>query len=64
MKDPIVREIHRHRADYAKRFDYDVHAMGEDIRRCEVESGGKFAAKIPRGKRPLKGGARKASTGH
>jgi len=63
MKDPIVREIHRHRADYAKRFGYDVRAIGEDIRRCEIESEGKFAAKISRGKRPSKRGARQASVG-
>ena len=48
MKDPIVQEIHRHRAEYAKRFNYDVHAIGEDIRRRETESGGKFAVTIPR----------------
>jgi hypothetical protein len=64
MKDPIVREIHRHRANYAKRFDYDVHAIGEDIRRCEVESEGNFATRIPQGKRALKRSARKASAGH
>jgi hypothetical protein len=50
MKDPIVHEIHRHRAAYAKRFNYDVHAIGEDIRRCETESGGKFTTPIPRRK--------------
>ena len=61
MKDPIVQEIHRHRANYAKRFNYDVHAIGEDIRRCEIESKGKFAAKIPRGHRRLKRTARKPS---
>ena len=44
MKDPIVAEIHRHRAAYAKRFNYDVHAIGEDIRRCEAKSGGVFVA--------------------
>jgi len=49
MKDPIVQEIHRHRANYAKQFDYDVHAIGEDIRRLEAESGGKFAARNSRG---------------
>jgi hypothetical protein len=54
MRDPIVQEIHRHRADYAKRFNYDISAIGEDIRRCEAESNGKFAAKIPRGNRRLK----------
>jgi len=42
MKDPILEEIHRHRAAYAKRFAYDVHAIGEAIRRSEIESGGKF----------------------
>jgi len=61
MKDPIVQEIHRHRANYAKRFDYDVRAIGENIRRCEVESGGKFAAKIPRMKHGLRRTARKVS---
>jgi len=59
MKDPIVQEIHHHRSNYAKRFDYDVRAIGEDIRRCEAESGGKFAAKISRGIRRPKRTARK-----
>jgi hypothetical protein len=62
MKDPIVQEIHRQRASYAKRFNYDVHAIGEDIRHCEIESKGKFAAKIPQAKRPPKRSARKLST--
>jgi hypothetical protein len=44
MKDSIVAEIHRHRAAYAKRFNYDVRAIGDDIRRCEVKSGGVFVA--------------------
>jgi hypothetical protein len=61
MKDPIVQEIHRHRANYAKRFDYNVRAIGEDIRHCEAESGGKFAAKNSRGSHRLKGTARKVS---
>jgi hypothetical protein len=61
MKDPIVQEIHRRRADYSKRFNYDVRAIGEDIRRSEAESGGKFAARTPRGSRRLKRTARKVS---
>jgi len=61
MKDPIVQEIHRQRANYAKRFDYDVRAIGEDVRRCEVESGGKFATKISRGNHRLMRTARKVS---
>jgi N-formylglutamate amidohydrolase len=42
MKDPIVAEIHRYRAAHAKRFNYDIHAIGEDIRRSEAESDAKF----------------------
>ncbi len=37
---------------YAKRFNFDVHAIGGDIRRSETESGGKFAVTIPRRKIP------------
>ncbi len=44
MKDPIVDEIHRRRAAYAKRFNYDARAIGKDIRQCELASKGKFAA--------------------
>lgn len=42
MKDAIVEEIHRHRAEHARRFNYDVHAIGADIRRREVETKGKL----------------------
>jgi hypothetical protein len=59
MKDPIVQEIHRQRAEYARRFNYDVHAIGEDIRRCESESEGNFAARVLQGNRPLKPSRRK-----
>jgi hypothetical protein len=36
MKDPIVQEIHRHRTEHAKRFNYDVSAIGDDIRRSRA----------------------------
>jgi hypothetical protein len=66
MKDPIVQEIHRDRAAYAKRFNYDVAAIGQDIRRCETESGGKFAAPMPQrknsvGKKSVKATLRKSA---
>lgn len=32
MNDPIVDEIRRFRHDYAKRFDFDLRAMAEDLR--------------------------------
>ena len=62
MKDPIVHEIHCHRAAYAKRFNYDVHAIGEDIRRCEAESEGKFAAKPQQAKRVPKRSTRSSAS--
>ena len=42
MKDLIVEEIHRFRAAHAKRFNYDIRAMAEDLRRRQWESGHKI----------------------
>jgi len=42
MKDAIVEEIHRQRAEHARRFNYDVHDIGADIRRREVETKGRL----------------------
>ena len=42
MKDPIVEEIHRFREEYARRFNYDVRAMCEDLQRRQWESGHKI----------------------
>ena len=36
MKDTIVAEIHRHRAEHARRFNYDLRAMGEDLQRRQA----------------------------
>jgi hypothetical protein len=47
-RDPIVEEIHRFREEYAKKFDYDLNRMFEDLRRRQEESGApvvSFAAK-------------------
>ena len=41
MKDKIVAEIHRYRAEHARRFNYDLRAMAEDLRRRQWESGHK-----------------------
>lgn len=54
MKDPIVAEIHRIRAAHAKRFNYDIHAIGEDIRRSEAESGATFVTWDAQRKRLVK----------
>ena len=42
MKDTIVEEIHRHREEHARRFNYDLCAMGEDLQRRQWESGHKI----------------------
>ena len=42
MKDTIVSEIHRHREAHARRFNYDLRAMGEDLQRRQWESGRKI----------------------
>ena len=64
MKDSIIEEIHRHRAAYAKRFNYDVHAIGDDIRRCEAKSGGVFVALNGRRKPAAKKACAKALAAH
>ena len=64
MKDPILEEIHHHRAAYAKRFNYDVHAIGDDIRRCEAKSGGVFVALNARRKPGAKKTRAKALAAH
>ena len=37
--DPVIEELHRIRDEHSKQFNYDVHAICEDIRRREKESG-------------------------
>jgi hypothetical protein len=36
-KDPILEEIHKVREEHARKFDYDLHAMFEDIRKREAK---------------------------
>jgi hypothetical protein len=33
--DPIVEEVRRVREEYAKQFNYDLHAIADDLRRQE-----------------------------
>ena len=39
MKDPIVEEVRKAREEHAKRFNFDLHAICEDLRKKEKESG-------------------------
>lgn len=38
MIDPIVEEIHKIREEYAKKFDFDIDAMFEDLREKQSKS--------------------------
>ena len=42
IDDPIVNEIRRIRRAYAERFNHDLHAICEDLRRQERESNRQF----------------------
>ncbi len=42
INDPIVGEIRRIRQKYAEQFNNDLHAICEDLRRQERESGSEF----------------------
>ena len=44
MIDPIVEEIHKIREEYAAKFDYDVDAMFEDLRRKQSKSNCKIVS--------------------
>lgn len=51
MRDTIVEEIRKIRDEYARRMNYDLHAMCEDLRRKEKQSGAKVVS-LPR--RPVR----------
>ena len=38
MRDTIIEEIRKFRDEYARRFNYDLHAMCEDLRQGQRHS--------------------------
>jgi hypothetical protein len=48
MNDPIIDEIRRFRDDFARRFDYDLHAMCEDLRQKQELRGACVVSYPPR----------------
>jgi hypothetical protein len=42
MSDKIIENIHKVREEFAKKFDYDIHKMLEDIRSRQERSGRKI----------------------
>jgi len=53
MKDEIIEEIHKYREEYAKKFNYDLDAIFEDLKRKEAESGREYVSFV-KGKKHTK----------
>jgi hypothetical protein len=47
-KDLIVEEIRTYRDDYAKQFNYDIHAICQDMRKKQGQAGRKVVSLSPR----------------
>jgi len=58
-KDPIVEEVRRIRQEHAERFNYDLRAIVDDLRKQQEQSGRKYVRFEPR--RPSGAKTRKAS---
>lgn len=56
-RDPVVDEIRAIRDEYAKQFNYDLHAIFQDIKKQEMASDRQFVTCSPKRVQPVKGGA-------
>jgi hypothetical protein len=48
MDDPIVAEVRKTREEHAARFNYDLRAIYEDIKRMEKELGVELVSPPPK----------------
>lgn len=46
--DPIIAELRKIRDEHAKRFDYDIKAIIEDLQKSQEEQPGKLVEREPR----------------
>ena len=46
--DTVLAEIHRTREEHARRYNYDVRAMLDDLRRRQAVSGRKIVRRPPK----------------
>ena len=44
LKDPIIEEIHKIREEHAKKFNYNLLAIFNDLKEQEKKSGRKFVS--------------------
>lgn len=52
MKDPIVEEVRIARQEHAEKFNHDLEAICEDLKRIERESGHRLVSLPPRLTKP------------
>jgi hypothetical protein len=52
MHDPIVEEVRKARDEYAKRFNYDLDAICEDLRKKQGAEGRKVVSFPPKAVKP------------
>ena len=55
MKDPIVAEVRKHRAEHTRRFNGDLHLICEDLRKFEQTLGDRVMRTAPRRLEPTSG---------
>lgn len=48
MEDTIIEELHKFREEWAARFNYDLHAMVDDLRRSQREENRQVISLPPR----------------
>ena len=48
MEDPIIEELHKFREEWAARFNYDLHAIVDDLRRSQREENRQVVSLPPR----------------
>jgi len=48
MKDPIIEELHQHRLEHARKFNFDLAAICEDLRAMQREQGLKVVRLPPK----------------
>ncbi len=44
MKDEIIEELHKHREEFASKFNYDIRKMFEYLREQREKSGRKYVS--------------------
>lgn len=56
MKDKIVEEIHKTREEMAKKYNFNVRAMLEDLQKQQEKSGRKYVSFPPKKIKPKETG--------